>query len=172
VAFRLSQGFAVIRAAQNLQSGAKMRQFIAFFTAAALLAACQQAPRAARIDTALVRLPAVPGNPGAGYFTLTGGPAADRLMSVSSPLAIRAEMHTMEMKGGTMAMTALDAGLDVPAAAAITFESGGKHVMLFDISPKVTAGATMPLELHFASGATLKADARVIAAGDDAPSAH
>ncbi len=149
-----------------------MRHFTVFLACTVLLSACQEAPKAAHVDDALVRLPAVSGNPGAGYFTLTGGPADDRLMSVSSPLAIRAEMHDMSMKDGAMSMTPLDAGLDVPKGGTVRFESGGKHVMLFDISPKVAAGGTMPLELNFASGAKLATDARVIAAGDDAAPAH
>jgi periplasmic copper chaperone A len=142
-------------------------------TALALpLAACQPAPKALTVDDAHVRLPAVSGNPGAGYFTVKGGPSDDRLMSVASPLAIRSEMHDMVMRGGAMAMVPIEAGVAVGKGAELRFESGGKHVMLFDISPKVTAGGKMPLELRFASGAVVKADAAVIAAGDDAPHAH
>jgi periplasmic copper chaperone A len=124
------------------------------------------------VEQAFVRLSAVSGNPSAAYFELNGGPTADRLMSVSSPLAIRAELHDTKMEGGMMKMTPLADGLDVPAKSEIAFASGGKHVMLYDVSPKVSVGGKMPLVLSFASGAKVETQAEVIAAGADAPGHH
>ena len=149
-----------------------MRNFLVPVLAVLLLAGCQQAaPQAARVEGASVRLPAVTGNPGAGYFTLHGGPVEDRLMSVSSPLAIRSEMHDMKMGDHMMmSMSVIDGGVAIPAEGLVRFSSGGKHLMLFDISPKVTAGSKMPLVLSFASGAKLQADAEVVAAGGPFPS--
>lgn len=124
------------------------------------------------VDQAFVRLSAVSGNPSAAYFALNGGPTADRLMSISTPLAIRAEMHDMKMAGGMMVMDAIKDGVAVPAGGEVTFASGGKHVMLFDVSPKVAVGGKMPLVLNFASGTRLETQAEVIAAGADAPGHH
>lgn len=141
-----------------------MRAFmIASLLIPAISACAQQKPQ--NVENALVRLSAVPGNPAAAYFTLNVGPVDDRLMSVSTPLAIRAEMHDMTVAGGMMKMTPLSDGIAVKAGAVLTFASGGKHVMLFDVSPKVTPGSKMPLTLTFASGATLDAQADVKAAG-------
>lgn len=123
-------------------------------------------------EQAFVRLSAVSGNPSAAYFSLNGGPVADRLLSVSSPMAIRAELHDTRMEGGMMKMTPLADGLDVPAKSEIAFASGGKHVMLYDVSPKVVVGGKMPLVLSFASGAKIETQAEVIAAGADAPGHH
>ena len=134
------------------------------------LAGCQQAaPKAASVDHAWVRLPAVAGRPGAAYFTVHGGAVEDRLMAVASPQAVRAEMHDMTMAAGMMKMTPIDAGLAVPAKGDVTFDSGGKHVMLFDISPKVLPGGKMTLTFTMASGQKLEAEAAVIAAGDEEP---
>jgi periplasmic copper chaperone A len=124
------------------------------------------------VEGAWVRLSAVSGNPSAAYFKVNGGPVADRLMSVSTPLAIRAELHSMKMEGGMMKMDAIKDGVAVPAKGEIAFESGGKHVMLFDVSPKVIAGGEMPLTLSFASGAMLETKAKVVAAGADEPGHH
>lgn len=124
------------------------------------------------VDGAWVRLSAVRGNPSAAYFQVNGGPVADRLMSVSTPLAIRAELHDMKMARGMMTMDAIKDGVAVPANGQVAFESGGKHVMLFDVSPKVAAGSEMPLTLKFASGATLETKAKVVAAGADEPGHH
>lgn len=135
-----------------------------------ILSACQQAaPKAASVEHAWVRLPAVEGRPGAAYFTLHGGPVDDRLMSVSSPQAIKSEMHDMSMAGGIMKMAPIDAGLAVPAKNDVTFESSGKHVMLYDISPKITPGGKMTLTFAMASGETLEAEADVVPAGGEEP---
>ena len=136
-----------------------------------MLSACQQAaPKAASVEHAWVRLPAVEGRPGAAYFTLHGGPVDDRLMSVSSPQSIKSEMHDMSMAGGIMKMAPIDAGLVVPAQGNVTFESSGKHVMLFDISPKIAPGGKMTLTFAMASGEKLEAQADVVAAGGEEPS--
>ena len=138
-----------------------------------LLVACQQAaPKAASVDHAWVRLPAVADRPGAAYFTLRGGPVADRLMTISSPQAIRAEMHSMSMDGGMMKMAPIEGGLAVPAKGEIAFSTGGNHVMLFDISPKVTPGTKMTLTFTMASGERLEAQADVVAPGGEEPQAH
>ena len=137
------------------------------------LAACQQAaPKAASVDHAWVRLPAVAGRPGAAYFTLHGGPVDDRLMAVGSPQAVRAEMHDMSMAGGIMKMAPIEGGLAVPAKGGVTFSSGGKHVMLFDISPKVSPQGKMTLTFAMASGEKLETQADVISAGDEEPQAR
>lgn len=134
------------------------------------LTACQQAaPKAASVDHAWVRLPAVSGRPGAAYFTVHGGAVEDRLMAVSSPLAVRAEMHDMSMAEGMMKMSPIDAGLAVPAKGDVKFDSGGKHVMLYDISPSVLPGGKMTLTFTMASGQKLETEAAVIAAGDEEP---
>jgi len=115
------------------------------------LAGCQQAaPKAASVDHAWVRLPAVPGRP-------------------ASPQAIKAEMHDMSMDGGIMKMAPIDGGLAVPANGEVAFDSGGKHVMLFDISPKALPGGKMTLTFTMASGQKLETEAAVIAAGDEEP---
>jgi periplasmic copper chaperone A len=135
--------------------------------------ACSGAPHdKLNVDQPFVRLSAVSGNPSAAYFALNGGPVADRLISISSPLAVRAELHDTKMEGGMMKMIPLADGIEVPAKGEIAFESGGKHVMLYDVSPKVAVGGKMPLVLTFASGAKLETQAEVIAAGADAPGHH
>lgn len=136
------------------------------------LAGCQQAaPKAASVDNAWVRLPAVTGRPGAAYFTIHGGAVEDRLMAVASPQAIRAEMHDMSMEGGIMKMAPIDGGLSVPAKGEVAFTSGGKHVMLFDISPQALPGGKMTLTFTMASGQKLETEAAVVAAGDEEPKA-
>lgn len=133
--------------------------------AAATLAGCRQAELGA--DNAWVRLPAVSGRPGAAYFTVKGGAQATNLVAVSSPAAIRAELHEMKHEGGMMTMAPVK-DVPVPAGGTVEFKPGGKHVMLHDLSPSVRAGGTIPLRLSFADGKTIELNAAVRAAGDAA----
>ena len=140
-------------------------RYILIATVALIFGCSTQKPQS--VEGATVRLAAVSGNPSAAYFTVNGGPVADRLMTVSSPLVIRAEMHDMNMDGGMMKMAKLDSGVEVKAGGKVEFASGGKHVMLFDVSPKVVGGGKLPLVLTFASGAKLETLADVKAAGQE-----
>lgn len=136
-----------------------------------MLSGCGDAvPKQQSVTDAWVRLPAVAGNPGAAYFELAGGSVPDRLMSVSSPQAVRAEMHDTVMAGGMMKMAEIEGGVEVSAGGTLRFAPGGKHVMLFDVSPRASAGRTMPLAFTFASGVTIEHEAKIVAAGDAPPS--
>jgi len=132
------------------------------------VAACGQAP-VLRVDHAYVRLPAVKGNPGAAYFTVHGGPSATRLLSVTSPLIVKSELHeTMRHDGGAaMMMPARDVA--VPAKADLVFAPGGRHAMLHDFNAAVKPGGRIPLVFTFADNSRIEVTAPVIAAGDPAP---
>lgn len=150
----------------------------AFAIAAALaVAACSQAPVATTVDGAWVRLPAVPGNPGAAYFTIHGGSAGATLVKVSAKFAVRTEMHeTMAADHGSssgaagqmMTMTPVK-DVSVPAGGTVKFAPGGKHVMLFDVTPDIHAGDKAPLTLGFADGKNVEVQAVVVGPGDPAP---
>lgn len=146
-----------------------MRVFSGIVTATFLVSACQQQPAELKADGAWVRLPAVAGRPGAAYFTVTGGDKGDTLLAVSTPAALRSELHE-SMKGdhGMMSMAPIR-DVPVPARGTLAFAPGGKHVMLFDLGPAVKAGQRVPLSLAFAGGKTLQVDAQVVGAGDPAP---
>ena len=140
-----------------------MRAVFGVVLAGAMLAGCQQAELG--VDDAWVRLPAVQGRPGAAYFTVNGGAQATSLVAVSSPAAIRTEIHEMKEQGGMMTMAPVK-DVAVVAGARVEFKPGGKHVMLYDISPDVRPGTTIPLRLSFADGKTVEVNAAVRAAGE------
>ncbi len=136
--------------------------------AVALLAACQQAPAKPGVTGAWVRLPAVAGNPGAAYFTLNGGSENEALVAVSTPAAVRAELH-QSMNHQGMAMMEHEKSVALTAGGMLIFEPGGRHVMLFDIAPRIQPGDTVPLTLSLAGGGKLEVQAKVVAAGESAP---
>ncbi len=135
--------------------------------AALMLASCAPDP-VLRIDDAYVRLATTPKNPAAAYFMVVGGPKADRLMDVSSPVVIRTEMHeSMAGSGGMMSMKPIEGGIDIPAGAGVEFKPGGKHVMMFNVNPGIVPPRTLPMIFTFKSGERITVDAVVKRAGDE-----
>ena len=145
-----------------------MRAGIGLFSALFILSACHAAPQPVAKD-AWIRLPAVPERPGAAFFMLTGGDHDTQLLSVTSPIAIRTELHeTMKMQNGAMTMAPMDI-VPLPAGKVVTFQPGGKHVMLFDVNPDAKPGQTVPLKLSFADGTTIDLAAKTVPAGAAKP---
>ena len=145
-----------------------MRGFPGIVAVALLAAGCQQQAAETKVERAWVRLPAVAGRPGAAYFTIRGGSQGDTLLQVSTPAAVRAELHeTMDHAGMKSMQPVRD--LAIPAGGTLAFAPGGKHLMLFDIGPAVKPGDTVPLALAFASGRKVKVQAKVAGPGDPAP---
>lgn len=114
------------------------------------------------VESAWVRLPAVPGRPAAAYLQIRTDVGPATLVRVDSPLARRAEMHGP-------GMTPL-ARVDIEADSAFDFAPGEHHIMLFDVSPKVKAGGTVPLRLTFADRSPpATVEAKVVGPADPPP---
>ena len=94
------------------------------------------------------------------YLTLTAG-AADRLVSVSSPRARRAQVHESRMESNMMMMHQLKDGVPLPAGQAIELKPGGLHIMLLAVTEPLEAGDTVPLTLTFASAPPVEVTAAV-----------
>jgi hypothetical protein len=133
------------------------------------LAACHHEAKLSA-DHAWVRLPAVPGHPGAAYLTIRGGAEPARLVAIESDATGSSELHE-SMKMGPRGMTGMKRldGIDVPANGEVAFAPGGNHVMLFGLSGQVKAGSKLPLSVRFEKGQPLTVDAKVVGAGDAAP---
>ncbi|MGE5266079.1 MAG: copper chaperone PCu(A)C [Deltaproteobacteria bacterium] len=87
---------------------------------------------------------------GAGYLEIVNGTAADdTLLSVSSPVAGKTEIHEMKHDDGVMKMRALTDGLTIPAGKTISLSPGGLHIMFLDLAAPLVAGQKFDLELTF-----------------------
>src|SRR3954449_13193292 len=84
---------------------------------------------------------------GAAYLTIVS-PAQDRLTEVSTPVANKAELHTMTTEGGVMKMRSLSA-LGVTPGEPATLTPGATHIMLMALNRPLTAGETFPLTPSF-----------------------
>jgi periplasmic copper chaperone A len=146
-----------------------MTRRIALLASLLLIGACARAPETPTVGEAWVRLPAVAGQPAAAYFTVTGGRGDETLVQVASALASRIDLHAS--MSGAHGMTTMQplAEVKVPAGAALRFEPGGRHAMLYGLDPAIVPGTAVPLRFGFASGKTVEAEAKTVAAGEDAP---
>ena len=105
---------------------------------------------------------AAPGVPAVGFVTLTNpGPAADRLIAVSSPLAGRIEIHQTQMQDGVMKMRALADGLALPVGEAVVLAPGGLHLMLFGLRQPLVEGQSLPVTLTFERAAAVTVQFKV-----------
>ncbi len=84
---------------------------------------------------------------GAAYLTIES-PTGDRLTALSTPVANKAELHTMSMDGNIMRMRPL-ADIDVPAGKPVTLQPGGTHIMLMGLKAPLRVGQSFPLTLQF-----------------------
>ncbi|MES2561408.1 MAG: copper chaperone PCu(A)C [Pseudomonadota bacterium] len=88
------------------------------------------------------------------YVELTSDTQA-ALVAAGSPLAARAELHSMSMDGGIMRMRALPR-VELPAGQTVKLAPGGLHIMLLELKQPLKAGDKVPMVLTVqSSGASL-----------------
>lgn len=98
---------------------------------------------------------------GAIYFTVENtGAEADRITGAASDVAGTAQVHETTTVDGTARMGEVD-GVDVPAGGSVTFEPGGYHVMLMDITEPLEVGSTIDVTLTFEDGGDMTVSAEI-----------
>lgn len=144
-----------------------MKRLVPALAISIALAACGDSrPIQPGAAAPIVRLAAVPGRPAAGYLRLRIIGDRGALLSVSSPQASRVEMHETMMSGNMASMRPI-ARIPVHDGETIVFESGGRHLMLYDVDPAARPGGRIDLTLHFERGAPERLAALVISAGGE-----
>lgn len=107
----------------------------------------------------------------AAYFVVHNkGSDADRLLSASTPVAGKAELHEHIHADGLMKMQQVQ-NVEIPAGGEVKFEPMGYHVMLFNLKQQAKDGERFPLTLTFEKAGAVEVE---IAVHKDAPegSAH
>jgi copper(I)-binding protein len=100
--------------------------------------------------------PAKLGGNTAVYMRLTGGALDDQLVAVTTPWAVKAEIHDSETDAqGVVRMKALPR-LDVAAKSTVSFAPRGLHFMIFDLKRELKPGQFFPLILRFAKAGDVK----------------
>jgi len=113
---------------------------------AAAAAAAAAAPRVDPQSWARATVPTA--RVGSVYLVLHGGAAEDRLVSGSTPVAERVELHQTIREGDVMKMREVPA-LAVPAGGTVRMQPGGLHMMLVGLKRPLNEGERIALTLRF-----------------------
>jgi periplasmic copper chaperone A len=145
-------------------------KFVAF--AASLVVASAALAQTNQLEVTNAWARATPGKAenGAAYLTIQS-PTPDRLLSASSPVAKKTELHSMSMEGMVMKMRPL-AGLDIPAGQPVTLKPGGEHVMLVGLNSPLREGQSFPLTLTFEKAGTRTVTVAIEKPGATGPAAQ
>lgn len=111
----------------------------------------------------------MPGQPVSGAYMHIQSDADARLLSASSPVVPRVEVHEMSMDGGVMRMHEVKA-IELPKGKTVSLEPGGFHIMLMNLKKPIKAGDVIPLTLVVESDGKqqtveVKAEARAMSGG-------
>ena len=93
----------------------------------------------------------MPGQPVSGAYMQIQADADARLLSVSSSVVPRVEVHEMSMDGGVMRMREVKS-IDLPKGKTVSLEPGGFHIMLMNLKKPIAVGDVIPLTLVVESG--------------------
>jgi periplasmic copper chaperone A len=106
---------------------------------------------------------------GAGYLAITNGAATpDRLLSATTEVAGRTEIHEMSMNNGMMQMRPLPEGVEVPASGTVALKPGATHLMLLDLKHPLKEGDRFSGILTFEKAGPLDVTFEVRGIGADA----
>jgi periplasmic copper chaperone A len=99
----------------------------------------------------------------AAYMSLTDiGTKPDELISASSPVAQKVELHAFTVENGVYGMHRVD-GIEVsPGAAETVLRPGGAHVMLEGLKQPLKAGESFHLSLTFKNAGEIRIEVRVV----------
>ena len=102
------------------------------------------------VSDVVVNLSPVEGNPSSGYAKIHGGTEDVTLISVTADDVMRMEMHETVEEDGVAKMQNLEKAL-IPAGETVTFEPGGKHLMIWGIGGGSVAQGTLKMIFIFSN---------------------
>jgi periplasmic copper chaperone A len=108
---------------------------------------------------------------GGAYMTITNkGPEADRLTSISSPVAGKLEVHQMSMDKGVMSMRPVAGGLEIKPGQTVVLNPESFHLMLIGLKQPLVQGERVKATLDFAKAGKLDLEYVVESMGAQGPS--
>ena len=123
-----------------------------------------------RVENAWSRA-AMQGRTGVVYLTIVDDGAADRLTSIATPVAAKAELHESFTENGVAKMRAVGA-LPVAQGNKVTLAPGGYHIMLMNLKQPLRQGDAFPVTLNFEKAGQVTATITVQKAGGSMPMGH
>lgn len=103
------------------------------------------------VDDAYARASTPSAKSGAAFMGLMNHSGEDdRLISASSDVAAKVELHThLEDANGVMRMVEVEEGFVIPAGETLMMERGGKHVMFMGLNEPFEQGKMVEVTLTF-----------------------
>jgi copper(I)-binding protein len=102
----------------------------------------------------------------AGYMKITNtGTTPDRLISGSSDIAPRLEVHEMKMENGVMKMRPVQGGLEIKPGETVELKPESFHIMFVGLMKPLTAGEHIKAALVFEKAGTVNVEYDVLAMG-------
>jgi copper(I)-binding protein len=102
----------------------------------------------------------------AGYMKIKNtGSTADRLISGSSDVAPKFEVHEMKIENGVAKMRPITGGLEIKPGDTIELKPGSFHVMFVGLKKPLTAGEHIKATLVFEKAGTANVEYDVLAMG-------
>lgn len=128
---------------------------------ALLLGSCGPTPQL-KVKEAVLTLSPVDSNPSGYHFNVYGGPQDVYLLRVSTPSAIRTEMHdvSVDPKTGAVSMSPMQRVL-IPSGKKVEFKRGGKHVMMWGVNLIPRRLGEIETEFLFSNNERILVKARV-----------
>jgi copper(I)-binding protein len=172
----MSRSFAVARAAQSrlplfllnaaVGSGAIMLAFALLVAGSHMAAAHEFKIGDLEIEHPWSRATPAGAKVGGGYLAITNnGSAPDRLVSITSDISDKAELHQMAVKDGVMTMRPIEGGLEIPAGGKVDLKSGAFHLMFVGLKQPLKQGESFAATLTFEKAGSVEVKFAVEAIG-------
>ena len=108
----------------------------------------------------------------AGYLTIRNtGSEPGRLVSGSTPVAGKFEVHEMSMDNGVMRMRPVAGGLEIKPGETVELKPQSFHIMMTGLKQPVEKGKPFKASLTFEKAGAVDIDFSVEAVGATAPAA-
>jgi copper(I)-binding protein len=106
------------------------------------------------------------------YMSITNkGSTPDRLISGSTAVASRFEVHTMVIEDGIAKMRPVEGGLEIKPHQTVELKPGSYHVMLTGLTQPLQQGERVPGTLVFERAGKVNVEFTVVPIGQNAPAA-
>lgn len=134
-----------------LETPAMNRRLLILAAVGALLASSAWAATTIYVAQPWSR-PAPKGGTGVGYVTFVNKGGGDQLISASTPIAQKAELHESMVMDGMAMMHAHPEGMALPAGKTTALTQGGYHLMFIGLKKPLKVGDRFPVTLTFRKG--------------------
>lgn len=136
--------------------------FLVIVATSLLLTACGGGDSGITVNEPWARSSPMMERAGAAYMVLeNSGSEDDKLVSVTTDVAMMVELHETKEVNGMMEMAPVSGGIVIPANGQVELKPGGYHVMLMQLNEELVAGDTINLTLQFENAGEMQITAEV-----------